>query len=154
MKKVSIFFLCLLLTVSCCGCFDQTTSQSQPASHLVNEITIWRESDHVTHHYSDQASMGKILNYIRRLNPYGKAPQNFHQLSGVSYQITIHFSDGTQRVYEQKAQRFFYDADCRWKQIDPEAAAELPMLFDTLHSTTQKDTAVPASQNSSVLFYF
>lgn len=144
MKKFSILFLCLFLTVICCGCQGQAASQAQPASHLVSEITIRRESDRVTHHYSDQVSMGKILSYIRRLNPYGKAPQNFHQLSGESYQITIHFSDGNQRVYEQKDHRFFYDADCRWKQIDPEAAAELSVLFDTLRTDPQKGAVVSA----------
>lgn len=132
MKKSTPVFFLTIWAILCTGCQRLSINRPAPTSHVVTEITITRESDDLTHRYTGQDSMGQILSYLRRLDPYGKVEEDPEVLSGENYQITVTLSDGRQTVYRQVAMCYFCGADQHWQQIDPEAAKELPLLFAEL----------------------
>ena len=139
MKKLVSFFFAIFL----CGCSSRTTAL-EPVSRVVTEIQIMRQSDQLTHRYTSQKAMNRILSYLRRLDPYGKSdvkPDN----STEGYQIRLIYSDGSDKNYVQVGAQFFCDADGQWKQIDPKAASELPLLFYALaDSQNEKNAAISA----------
>lgn len=130
MKKSVPVLLLSIWSIFCAGCQHFDVNHSVSASHVVTEITITRESDHITHRYTSQASMERILSYLRRLKPYGKVEGCPETLSGENYRITVTLADGRQKVYKQVAKLYFCGADQYWRQIDPDAAEELSLLFE------------------------
>ena len=130
MKKSVPVLLLSIWSIFCAGCQHFDVNHSVSASHVVTEITITRESDHITHRYTSQASMERILSYLRRLKPYGKVEGCPEVLSAENYRITVTLSDGSRQLYRQLDRRYFLDARRQWRQIDPDAAEELSLLFE------------------------
>lgn len=142
MKRM-LLILFGVLPVLFCGCQVQEPPPVD-VSHLVTEITITRLTDQQTHHYTGQKSMSRVLNYLRQLDPFGKAAEPA-ATSGQDYRITLLFSDGRQRTYLQKNGEFFLDGDNHWKQIHPEDARHLSLLFTALPS--DEKSAIPENRN-------
>ena len=134
MKRLLLILFGVLPILS--GCHRQELIS---VSHLVTGITITRLADGETHHYTQDHAMGRILNYLRSLDPFGKTEAD-PVISPEDYQITLHFSDGRQRSYWQQNREKFLDADNRWKQIHPEDARQLSLLFAAIPS--EEETAV------------
>ena len=128
MKRFIVIVIGFLLVAGCGGCQSKQAEQKQPISHLVTEITVIRLSDLEIHRYTGHQSMGRILNYLRNLDPFGKTPGPTHP-SKQDYRITLIFSDGRQRTYLQHDQQYFLDWDNRWKLILPEDAQHFSLLF-------------------------
>lgn len=137
-KLVSVFFAIFLF-----GCSSRTATP-EPVSRVVTEIQIVRQSDQLTHRYTSQKAMNRILSYLRRLDPYGKSdakPEN----NSEGYQIRLIYSDGSEKSYAQVGLQYFCDADGQWMQINPKAASELPLLFYALaDDQSDKHAAISA----------
>ena len=130
MKSAVRVFLLTLLAFLFAGCQAGHPDPAVSHGRVVTEITITRESDQVTHHYTEQRSMARILSYLRRLKPYGKVEGCPEVLSAENYRITVTLSDGSRQLYRQLDRRYFLDARRQWRQIDPDAAEELSLLFE------------------------
>lgn len=135
MKSAVRMFLLTLLAFLFAGCQAGHPDPTAAHGRVVTEITITRESDQVSHHYTEQRSMARILSYLRRLKPYGKVEGCPEVLSRENYRITVTLSDGSQQLYRQLDRRYFLDARRQWRQIDPDAAEELSLLFEAPDET-------------------
>ena len=135
MKSAVRMFLLTLLAFLFAGCQAGRPDPAVAHGRVVTEIIITRESDQVSHHYTEQRSMARILSYLRRLKPYGKVEGCPEVLSRENYRITVTLSDGSQQLYRQLDRRYFLDARRQWRQIDPDAAEELSLLFEAPDET-------------------
>ncbi len=130
MKK---FLLFLLLSVFLFGCHIKSTTSAVKA---VTEIDVQYRSDSTafSRKYSTEVKMRPILNYLRWISPYGVPQENPDALAGDTYTITIHFSDNSEKVYLQKANRYLQVDGQAWKLIDAENARTLSRIINEMES--------------------
>ena len=78
--------------------------------------------------------MQKILDYLRLINPYGTPDEDPETAVGSDFHIVLSYSDGYQKFYRQKSDRYLQNTDGRWQKIDPTKAEELARLVGQLES--------------------
>ena len=85
--------------------------------------------------------MRAILNYLRWIDPYGKPEEDPEKVSGSDFQIVVTYSDGCQKTYIQKADRFLLEDGYGWRRIDPARAVTLSQILGKMQSDewTQKN---------------
>lgn len=132
MKKTAL--LILLISSLCSGCAAAKPRFPGP-KHLVAEITITcSNSSFQQRHYTDQQSMGKILQYLRNVE---FSSDEIHQLApgmGSEYCIILTHSTGQVTVYRQIANSYLSKGSSPWHQLDPEQGKQLETLFRNLPS--------------------
>ena len=79
----------------------------------------------------------QILNYLRLIDPYGHPDEDPETSGGSSYHIILSYSDGCEKVYQQKSDRFLKEGSGPWKKIDPTEAEELGRLMGRMESDAQ-----------------
>ncbi len=135
-KKMSIIILSVvMLSVGLTGC--RRTQNPEPTSlRVVTEITVTYDygSVHARRSYTHQEKMRHILNYLRQIDPYGEPAENPETADGSDYRITCHYSDGSQKCYRQKGDRYFQGADGIWRSIDPKKAMHLGFILGKMKS--------------------
>lgn len=135
MKKLrtTAIIAALLLTLS--GCLHQ--SGRQPVIEnwkVVSEITVTCEHEgEVTRRiYTNQKKMRLILNAIRQLGQKFKPDVDPENLRLRTYCITLTHSDGSQRIYCTKGDRYIRQCREAWQEADPEKVSELNLLLQGL----------------------
>ncbi len=132
MKKARVLILiCILCLLP--GCHKA----QEPASfRLVTGIDVSFENGplHTQRHYTTSAKMRSILHYLRWIDPYGQPEENPEDTPGSSIRITLSYSDGTQKKYLQKADRYFLEDGKGWLRIDPEDAQILCQMLGKMES--------------------
>ena len=128
---VFFMFFCLFT-----GCRKQTP----PAAplRLITGVQITEEipGNPILHQYTQPQQIDAIIVYLSGLRPYGIADRNPERVSGAAYRIEVFFSDGTSRIYRQRANRYF-SKDCRtWRLIDPQKGAYLQELLQQTPSSS------------------
>ena len=123
MKKLFVF---ILLSILLCGC---TGPSEQHQMKWVTRITADYQKGAIRLHrdFTDDEKIRPILDYFRTLSPYGTA-QSLPQ-DGLYAQVTIYYSDGSQKVYEQQGDAFLRKNGGVWQNIDPEKGQELGLLL-------------------------
>lgn len=131
MKKHGKFCLILaflVLILSGCGQND-----TPPAPRLITQVdvTCTRDQQTTQKHYTAPEKMSAILNYIRLLEGHGRPETDPERIIGNAFKIVLHFSDGGQQVYYQRADKYLSRCCRPWENIDPEQGALLyPMMED------------------------
>lgn len=118
------------LIVLCCGGCGKPKEQAAVRVVTAIELTATRDGSLHSKTYTDSDTMGSILQYLRKLDPYTPtdiAPDSFRT---DAYQITVFYSDGTQTVYRQIYDRYFQIPDGSWRLIDPHFGNMLSQLLD------------------------
>ena len=82
--------------------------------------------------------MSQVLAYLRQIDPYGKPEEDPVLADGSLFQISLTYSDGSKKVYEQKADRYLRLDDGPWETIDPSKAEALGQLLGTLPSDLEE----------------
>ena len=135
-KKMLIIALSvLMLSVDLTGC--RRTQNTEPtALRVVTEITVTYDygAIHASRNYTHQEKMRYILNYLRQIDPYGDPAENPETADGSDYRITCHYSDGSQKCYRQKGDRYFQGTDGIWRSIDPKRAIYLGFILGKMKS--------------------
>ena len=123
MKKLFCLTILILLL---CGC---SRPPEQHQLKWVTQVTADYQKGTIRLHrdYTDDEKIRPVLDYFRSLSPYGTA-QSVPQ-EGQYAQITIHYSDGSQKVYEQTSDAFLRQNGGIWQHIDPEKGQELWLLL-------------------------
>lgn len=123
MKKfLCLAFVCLFL----CGC---TRPEAPHQIKWVTRITADYQKGVIQLHrdYTNDEKIRTVLDYFRSLSPYGNeatVPQD-----GLYAQVTVYYSDGSQKVYEQQNDAFLRQNGGIWQNIDPEKGMELGLLL-------------------------
>ena len=126
MKKTK---LTLLVVIMCLisGC----SRAEAPVSRVVTKIDVvcTQSNTQVIRTYKHPKKMEALLYYLRTLRYCGKADTDPEQIRGDAYHIVLTYSDGTSRVYRQRANRYLSRDARPWEQIDPRQGRSLPLLL-------------------------
>ena len=131
-KKISLLLLLVLILG---GCSD-VNAETPGRPRLVTGISAVYQKGAIRleRQYSDDEKMGAVLDYLRLLKTYGPAEVDPEATDGSRIQITLRFSDGSQKVYDQWADQFLRCDGGKWEQINPEQGQELALLLGMLES--------------------
>jgi len=133
LKKV--FAVLVMVSMLLNGCARQgENSGSQPK--LVTRITAVFDSGTIRleRSYTDSDKMRSVLTYLRCLKTYGTAQPQPGTAGDEHATITLHYSDGTTKIYDQQGSQYLRVSGGDWKAIKPEQAQELPLLLGLMES--------------------
>ena len=153
MKKIFIKCLlgCLLALVFCCGCCPVSPEAEDAPYRVVTRIDVFYENGALAtkRQIYQEEKMRPILDYLRYLDPYGVPQEDPASVTGSDCFITLYYSDGSQCIYQQRADLYFRKDDGPWKRVDPTKAMELKMLLWMIPGDTaplQSDPVPPLLQ--------
>ena len=129
-----------LLLVSCCPLFRK---QPIPGYRVITQVQI--EYKNQTRRdfwqFYNENSIQVILGYLRHVEPYGRPHEDPDTVAGRTYSIRVIYSDGTQRLYEQHADRYMRIDGGQWKRIDHQTALYLSGLLGLMSSEAPSTVA-------------
>ena len=139
MKLAKYLYLIFILGLLCSmigGCMHFVTKTDQTPVRVVTHIDITYENGAIQtqRHYEDADKMKQVLNYLRLIKPYGQPAVDPEIIKGSHFHIELSFSDGSSKVYRQKADRYMQIDGGDWKAIDPTRAEELSLLLGQMES--------------------
>ena len=135
-KSLSIFIILLMaLAAFASGCHNRSQSP-QPTAKVVDSIDVLFENgeSRLARQYTAATKMRAILNYLRWITPYGIPKENPDIIQGNTFQIVMHFSDGSEKIYLQKADRYMQIDGKDWQYIDAENARALGKMVEKMES--------------------
>lgn len=127
-----IWFLILAALLLCAACRPRITNDK--GWPVVREITVTCEQGgNVTRQvYTTQWKMREILNCIRSLGQKFTPFTDPDALPGRIYSITLTHTDGSQRIYQTKADCYIRTCRDPWQQADPQKISDLHLLLQSL----------------------
>ena len=104
--------------------------ESIPPDYLITEITV-TDPDHPNAflQFSDQATMGQLLTYLRTVSLKGKADKDSMDLALPIYTIRLVHATGRITQYRQLGTEYLSKNDSPWYQIDPTEGRFLIAFF-------------------------
>ena len=95
------------------------TRPAEAPVRVVTHINITYENGniHTQRHYQDATKMTQVLNYLRLIDPYGRPAVDPEIVGGSQFYIELAYSDGSSKVYRQKAARYMQIDGGDWKTI-------------------------------------
>ena len=134
MKKTICILILTLFFLS--GCRSEDPAQS--VSRVVTDITVTCDNGSIQtqRYYTSSVKMRAILNYLRWIDPYGIPAEDPERIGGSLFRIVMKFSDGSQKVYLQKADRYMQIDGKDWMTIDAEKALTLSKMLGEMESDT------------------
>ena len=135
MKKLCLIFLMFSLFMIT-GCGSKNTNKN--SSTLVTKIDIvYSQHDTTdTRIYTNPEKMEVILLYLRLLRPTGTPQADPEQFQDDVFKITLHFADGHERIYRQRANRFLSAGEKAWYTVNPDHAQVLRSIFQDMPADT------------------
>lgn len=128
-KTFVLFFLSFMMCVFC-GC-SHREPENAPVCTVVTRIELSRQ-DGITRTYSQSEKMEKILDYLRLADPFGLPDEDPETAEGHSYRIVVYSSDGQERCYWQKSDRYMRVDGGDWQKIKKGQGQQLDELLMTL----------------------
>ncbi len=125
----------VLLTALLSGC-TQINREDAGIPRVVTRIEASFDSDTLMlrRTYSDSEKLRGVLTYLRCLTVYGKPEPEVVIPQTNRGKITISFSDGTTKTYEQQGDEFLRQDNGPWYYINQEQAQEFPLLLKLMES--------------------
>lgn len=142
-KRIGIILIMLfILMCSGCGCYERKPKEEY---RVVTQIDVVYHNKPIVSEgsFTDPEKMQKILYYLRRISPYGTPVKDPEEVQGSDFYITLRYSDNTQKVYQQRDDRFMRINNGSWKRIDPKRAVMLSKILGTLESDTEQAAEAP-----------
>ena len=140
-KRIFVLFLPLLfLLTGCCRIF---LSPDTVPYRVVTQVQIRYQNGKVQsqRQFFREENIRNILAYLRYIDPYGTPKEDPEQADGRIFDIYVIYSDGSQCLYEQRADQYMRINGGPWKKIDPQKALALSGLWGMMSSDP-----VPASE--------
>ena len=139
MKCFKVLLLICSLGLFCSvfsGCIQFVPQTEEKPIRVVTQIDITFDNGaiHAQRHYQDAQKVRQILNYLRLIDPYGRPTVDPELVYGSQFYIELSYSDGSKKVYRQKADRYMQIDGGEWKTINPNRAEELSLLLGQLVS--------------------
>ena len=131
-----VFAILSLFALLLSGCGRYNPADTQPQCRVVTGISVIFNNGpiHAEKYYTSSNKMRAVLNYLRWIDPYGPPEEDPETVTGSSFRITLEYSDGCQKDYVQKADRFMQEDDGSWKKIDPKKALTLSQIIGLMES--------------------
>lgn len=138
MKKYPAILIAVMLCgLILSGCSRNHTSRpTEPAIRYVTKVDVTCKKDQAAlrWQYTDSEKMEAILLYLRTLRRSGTAQVDPQRVEGDHFEILLHYSDGSRRVYYQHADRYLSQDYKPWEQIDHKQAQDLYPLLESMPS--------------------
>lgn len=135
MKKELPVWLCILFALNMTGCsFPQrgTPAPIRTVSEIQIEYTA--QSETIQKIYQQPRKMVSFLNALRLIEQ-NHGPRNLPvDLLGARWQITLQFSDGTQKRYRIQSDRYLCSDSHGWKSIQENRTQKLYGLLRDMPS--------------------
>lgn len=125
MKK----WLCAVLAAAVlAGCAAKSPA---PGSAVVSQITVSYTDNgtQVSHHYTSQHKMRQILNHFRTLGQKYKPVIDPDTLRTTVFEVRLFFSNGAERIYHTRSDRYIRTDNGPWQQTDPQRLQALNELL-------------------------
>ena len=131
-----VILLACLLSCSASGCTRNPGDSNHAGLRVVTAVTVIYENGPINtqRHYTTDGKIQQILDYLRLIVPYGKPEEDPETADGSNYHIVLSYSDGQQKAYRQKGDRYLQGTDGSWQKIDPSQAEELGRIIGQLES--------------------
>ena len=136
MRKAIIFALLVSMAFALCGCDLHPQAPSDHGARVITAVTVIYKNGQLQtqRYYNTDQKMQQIMNYLRRIDPYGKPEEDPETASGSDFHIELSYSDGSRQHYRQKSDRFMQGADGIWRCIDSGKATRLSEILGRLPS--------------------
>ena len=135
MKK-KLFLLLSLFCIHTAGCSALLMPAETSNCRVVTDVSI--HVDNATEayvcHYSDSNKVEKTLYYLRKMKFWDHPNLDPASLDCVRYHITVRFSDGSKKRYEQSGYDYFRDSNGTWFEIPGELGIGLALLLAAVPS--------------------
>ena len=128
-------FLGMLLLCALSGCAGNGREETQPTAYrVVSQVHITHQNGAqiAEYRYAAPENMQQLLNYLRWVDPYGAPAEDPLTQPGEEFFITLHYSDGTEKYYHQRCDRYLRAGEGSWKKIAPERGRELKVILESL----------------------
>ena len=134
MRRGIAIALILGILGSFSGCW-----RKKSALRIVEQIQVQWDEDGVgiCRIYEDPEKMGLILNKVRTLGQRFSADTDPQMLDVATVTMTLFYSDGTQRQYQIKPDRYIRVGQDPWQQADPKQVTALQLVLKSLPGDTQ-----------------
>ena len=132
-----LWILGVLCILSLCGCNRWFHYDSGPTTcRVVESIDIYYENGPLQFHrvYTASDKMQSILNYLRLINPDGTPMEDPEASEGSTFRIVMTYTNGCQKTYLQKSDRFLLAEGQPWRNIDSKKAQELSRIIGVMES--------------------
>ena len=143
LRKIGVLVISIFLLMST-GCTFYSDDQTKPY-RVVTQIDVMYQKKSIVSEgsFTDPEKMQAILYYLRKISPYGTPMDDPEQVQGSDFYITLHYSDNTRKVYQQRDDRFMRIDNGPWKRIDPQRALMLSRILGTMDSDDEEPTEAP-----------
>ena len=132
----------ILLAAALClgGCGRRGAAENTPVCRVVTGISVTYENGPMTarRNYTASDKMREVLNYLRWVDPYGAPDEDPETADGSSFLIVLTYSDGCEKRYLQKADRFLLEEGRGWRKIDPTRAMTLGQILGQMKSDPEE----------------
>ena len=128
-RKVIAVLLAMVILGLCCGCL-----QNNSGIRVVKQISVhWMEDGNpVQRVHQNPEKMHLILNKFRTLGQQYSPNVNPDGLEDSVVTVRVLFSDGSERFYQVKPDRFIRSGQAPWQQADPKKVTALRLLLLSL----------------------
>ena len=126
------FWALLLAALLLTGCVGKKSAPSNTV--VVSRITVdyLQEEQTVEKVFVTQYKMRQILNHFRTLGQKYSPIIDPDTLTGQAFRVRVFFSDGSERLYRTKSDRYIRTNDGPWQQTDPQKLQQLNFLLLSL----------------------
>lgn len=133
-RLFAVLLAASLLFGGCSHCGSEALPA--PECRVVTGIRVTFDNGpiHAERHYTASSKMRAVLNYLRWIDPYGAPQEDPETVTGSSFHIVLSYSDGCEKMYLQKADRFMQTDGGIWKTIDPKKAQTLSQILGQMES--------------------
>lgn len=128
-RRIIAVLLAVGIMGSCSGCLQKKNSV-----RLVNQISAqWDENGtDICHVFEKPEKLQLILSKVRTLGQRFASDTDPETLRSSAVTMTISYSDGTQKQYQIKPDRYVRVGDASWQQADPKQVTALRLLLLSL----------------------
>lgn len=133
-KKLCIGILPLLVLLT--GCCRILWRKEAAPYRIVTRVRIvyHNESMEASRDFYLEENIRQILDYLRYIDPYGVPQEDPESVTGRIFYITLIYTDGSERIYEQRADQYLRINGGDWKRIDSHKALYLSGLLAMMAS--------------------
>lgn len=143
-KKLFVGILPLFLVLT--GCCRILWHKDRAPYRVVTQVRIVYRNDTLesSRDFYQEDTIRHILNYLRYIDPYGIPKEDPELVGGRTFHITLIYSNGAKRLYEQRADQYLRIDGGDWKRIDPNKALYLSGLLAMMASDDPEESTEPA----------